>query len=232
MIPAMDRRFVILSAPLMLLLSAAAPAPANRDASASGAVPVELLTDLGPIVIAVDTARAPITSGNFLAYVDGKRFDGTVFYRSMQLGLPAQQPNGLVQGGTQNDPRRVLKPIAHEPTTQTGILHKAGTVSMARYAPGTATGDFTIMLSDLAWLDANPADPASEAGAGFAAFGQVVAGMDTVRRIFDAPRSPTAGAGVMKGQMLDPPVRIVSARRVATAQPRPQVLPPGPPRPD
>jgi peptidyl-prolyl cis-trans isomerase A (cyclophilin A) len=214
----MKRRFVSLSAPVLLLLVAAAPVPeASGPVLAPGEVPVAITTDLGTIVLAVDTVHAPVTAGNFLAYVDGKRFDGTVFYRSMQLGSPAQQPNGLIQGGTQNDPRRVMKPIAHEPTSQTGILHKAGTVSMARYAPGTATGDFTIMMSDLPWLDADPANPQSEAGAGFAAFGHVVSGMDTARRIFDAPRSPTAGAGVMKGQMLDPPVHILTVRRAATA---------------
>lgn len=200
---------VLLAAPL----PAAAQEPAAPPPQTPG-VQVELVTELGPIVVEVDTARAPVTAGNFLAYVDGKRFDGTTFYRSMQLGPPERQPNGLIQAGTQNDPRRILKPIAHEPTTQTGILHKAGTLSMARFDPGTATGDFTIMLSDLTWLDANPADPASPAGAGFAAFGRVISGMDTVRRIFDAPRSPDKGVGVMKGQMLEPPVRIVSARRV------------------
>lgn len=212
MIARMVHRFVTLFASLAALLWAAG-APAQTPAG--GEVSVELKTELGAIVIAVDPARAPVTAANFLAYVDGKRLDGTTFYRSMALGSPEQQPNGLIQAGTQNDSRRVLPPIAHEPTTQTGILHKAGAVSMARWAPGTATGDFTILLSDLTWLDANPADPASEAGAGFAAFGRVVSGMDTVRRIFEAPRSATAGEGVMKGQMLDPPVRILTARRVA-----------------
>ena len=213
----MRYRFVTLIAALAALFSFAVPAAAQAPAPppvADGEVLVELVTGLGPIVVAVDTVRAPVTAGNFLAYVDGRKFDGTSFYRSMQLGLPAQQPNGLVQGGTQNDPRRILKPIAHEPTSQTGILHKAGTLSMARYAPGTATGDFSILLSDLSWLDANPADSASEAGAGFAAFGRVVSGMDTVRLIFDSPRSPDKGVGVMKGQMLEPPIRIVSARRM------------------
>jgi peptidyl-prolyl cis-trans isomerase A (cyclophilin A) len=48
---------------------------------------------------------------------------------------------------------------------------------------------------------------------GFAAFGRVVQGMEVVRQIADAPRSPTKGEGVMKGQMLEPQVKIITARR-------------------
>ena len=67
---------------------------------------------------------------NFLRYVDQRRFDGTVFYRAMRLPW-GDQPNGLIQAGTRGDPRRELPPIAHEPTSQTGVLHKAGAISMA-----------------------------------------------------------------------------------------------------
>lgn len=125
------------------------------------------------------------------------------------------EPQGLLQGGVRSDPAKVLPPVAHEPTNVTGILHKAGTVSMARYAPGTATADFTIMITDQPGLDARPEAQDSEARAGFAAFGRVVSGMDVVRRIWDMPRSATAGEGVMKGDMLEQPVRILSARRLA-----------------
>jgi len=130
------------------------------------------------------------------------------------MRLPwGEQPNGLIQGGTRGDPKRTLAPIAHEATSQTGILHKAGAISMARFAPGTAAGDFSILLSDIAGLDADPASPDPDRRAGFAAFGYVVSGMDVVRAIFDAPLSPTKGEGVMKGQMLEPEVRIFSVRR-------------------
>lgn len=177
-------------------------------------VRVVLTTDLGPITLELDHLHAPVTTENFVAYVDQKRFDGTVFYRSMRLqsdGAPA----GLIQGGTQNDPRRTLKPIAHEPTTQTGLSHKAWTLSMARYAPGTATGDWSILLSDLPSLDADPR--ATGDNAGYAVFGRVVDGQDTVRKIYDAPLSPTLGEGFMKGQMIAAPVKIVTARRVKDA---------------
>jgi peptidyl-prolyl cis-trans isomerase A (cyclophilin A) len=61
-------------------------------------------------------------------------------------------------------------------------------------------------------LDADPAKPGDNLG--FAAFGRVVAGMETVKAIMAAPTSPTEGVGVMKGQMIAAPVRIVGARRL------------------
>jgi peptidyl-prolyl cis-trans isomerase A (cyclophilin A) len=168
---------------------------------------------MGAIVIELDRARAPVTTANFLRYVDQKRFDGTVFYRAMRLGTDeAGNPRGLIQGGTQNDPKRILKPIAHEPTDKTGIRHLEGTISMARWDPGTATGDFSILLSPMPSLDANPAGTGDKAG--YAAFGRVVEGMDVVRKIHGSPISPTHGEGHMRGQMLAAPVRIVTARRV------------------
>lgn len=176
-------------------------------------VRVEMETDLGTIVLALDKTNAPITTANFLRYADEQRFDGTVFYRAMRLDW-GTQPNGLIQGGTQYDPKRVLPPIPHEPTSETGITHRAGTISMARYDLGTATGDFTIMVSPQPGLNAQPEaeDPAMRPG--FAAFGQVAEGMEVVRAIFDAPISPTRGEGFMKGQMIDQPVKIVSVRRI------------------
>jgi peptidyl-prolyl cis-trans isomerase A (cyclophilin A) len=206
--------FRFFAAPLLLALTAAAPAP--PAAPLPDTVAVALNTEKGTITLELDARHAPVTTANFLRYVDQKRFDGIVFYRAMKLAW-GEQPNGLIQAGTQGDPKRLLRPIAHEPTGVTGVLHKAGAISMARYAPGTATGDFSILLSDMPGLDANPAAPDPEAQAGYAAFGHVVAGMDVVKAIWDGPVSPTKGAGVMKGQMLEPTVRIVTARRVPPA---------------
>ncbi len=123
-------------------------------------------------------------------------------------------PNGLIEGGLSGDPRKVLPPVKHEPSSVTGILNTVGAISMARFAPGTATADFSIMLSDQPGLDADPSSSDPDRQAGFAAFGHVVAGMDVVRRIYDAPLSATAGAGVLKGEMLEKPVRIVTVRRM------------------
>lgn len=185
----------------------AAPPAATAPAPVPVTVPVTLSTSEGPIVIAVETERAPITAANFLRYVDQKRLDGIAFYRAVKV----QDGFGLVQAGVRNDPRRVLKPIAHEPTSQTHLSHTDGTVSMARGAPGSADGDFFFTVGDMSALDANPTQPGDNLG--FAAFGHVVAGMEVIHRILDAPKSPTAGEGEMKGQMLDPPIRILAARR-------------------
>jgi peptidyl-prolyl cis-trans isomerase A (cyclophilin A) len=168
---------------------------------------VVLKTSLGDIVLAIETQRAPITAANFLRYVDQKRLDGSDFYRAMAVGDDGQ--SGLIQGGVRGNPKRVLKPIAHEPTSVTGLSHVSGAISMARADPGTATGDFFIVIGDLTSLDAQPegGDP------GYAVFGRVVDGMDVVRVILGQPRSATAGTGVMQGQMLAVPVKILTARR-------------------
>jgi peptidyl-prolyl cis-trans isomerase A (cyclophilin A) len=196
-----------------LAQDAAQPPAAGSASQPSGATPVAasvkvvLKTTLGDIVLAVETERAPITAANFLRYVDQRRLDGSEFYRSMAVGEDGQY--GLVQGGLRGNPKRVLKPIAHEPTSVTGLSHVNGAISMARADPGTATADFFIVIGDLVSLDAQPngGDP------GYAVFGHVVDGMDVVHVIFGQPRSSTAGAGVMKGQMLALPVKILTARR-------------------
>ncbi|WP_324743202.1 peptidylprolyl isomerase [Tsuneonella sp. CC-YZS046] len=213
----MTHRFAFLAAPLFLLSAAvaaqdqptASPEPAP---SVPQTVDVVIQTELGNIRLALESERALVTTANFLRYTDQKRFDGTVFYRAMRLAW-GDQPNGLIQGGTQMNPKRILKPIAHEATSQTGVLHKAGTISMARYDPGSATGDFSILLSDMPGLDADPASANPDLAAGFAAFGHVVEGMDVVQAIWNAPVDPEKGEGALKGQMIQQPVKIISVRR-------------------
>ena len=160
-------------------------------------------TDIGNILIEVDRQRAPITSANFLDYVDRRLYDGASFYRAM----PGGPDRGLVQAGVEHSRR--LPPIAHEPTNRTGLSHVEGAVSIARDAPGTATADITIMIGNMSYLDAGGVDPD-----GYAVFGRVLEGMDTVRRIHSAPTSATEGEGSMRGQMLSPRIRIISARRL------------------
>ena len=169
-------------------------------------VRVTLTTSEGDIVLELDTARAPITAGNFLRYVDGRRLDGTDFYRAMRTGAET----GLIQGGIR-ERRFLLSPIPHEATEQTGLSHVDGAISMARFAPGTAQSDYFISVGAHPAYDAHPGAPGDNLG--FAVFGRVVEGMDVVRRILRAPTSPTEGEGVMRGQMLSPRIRIVSARR-------------------
>lgn len=215
----LNRRFVLAALPLAFLLVAATPgkrmivpAPSPPPPPLAAVERVAMTTELGVIELALDGAHAPISTANFLHYVDSKRFDGISFYRAMHLDW-GDQPNGLLQGGLR-DPRRLFPPIAHEPTSQTGLSHVAGAISMARNAPGTATADFSIMLSDLTSLDANPASADPEAQAGYAVFGKVTAGMDVVRKIWESPISQTLGEGSMRGQMLEAPVKILTARRL------------------
>ena len=220
----MKRRFVLTALPAMLLALTSAGKP-KKPANAKSlplpplgdAVLVELVTDQGTIVVELDHKRAPLTVENFMRYVDSERYNGMTFYRAMHLNW-GTEPNGVLQGGLNQFPQRLMKPVAHEPTTVTGLTHKAGTLSMARNAQGTAMADFSILLSDLPSFDANPNGADAEARAGYASFGHVVSGMDVVRRIYDAPRSPTKGEGFMKGQMLDPQVKVPKVRRAPVVQ--------------
>jgi len=206
-------RTLLLAALLALPLPASAqeaqPAPLAAEAPKPETVKVRLETAEGPIVLELEKERAPITTANFLRYVDQKRFDGTTFYRA--LTFPGRPDLGLIQGGAKSDAKRMLPPIAHEPTTKTGLSHTDGAISMARGAPGSAQADFFIILGGLTSLDANPA--ATGDNSGFAVFGKVVEGMDVVKKILAAPVSATEGVGAMKGQMIEKPVPIKQARR-------------------
>ena len=201
----MIRHLALLFAAVLSLSSALAQSPDAPPPPSD--VRVVLDTSAGQIVVAVHMGKAPITAANFLRYVDQKRLDGTVFYRGV-----GSADYGFVQGGAQNDPKRVLPPITHEPTTLTGLTHDQGALSMARYAPGSATGDFFIVLGQMPAMDAHPELAGDNQG--FAVFAHVVQGLEVVQTILAAPKSPTAGEGVMKGQMLEQPVRILTARRL------------------
>jgi peptidyl-prolyl cis-trans isomerase A (cyclophilin A) len=198
----------LLAAWLLLLAMPAVAQPAPAPAPAT--VRVLLHTNAGDIVVALETQKAPVTAGNFLHYVEAHRMDGAEFYRAMKTGPDA----GLVQGGVR-DPRKLFPPIAHEPTSQTGLSHVDGALSVPRFALGSARGDFTIMVGDQKYLDAGPGSAGD--GQGYAVFGRVLEGMEVVRRILGAPTSPTEGEGVMKGQMLSPRITILSARRLGAA---------------
>ena len=214
----MLKRFATLALPFALATAAFAQdapvPPPTAPAEEPETVLVVLETTMGDITAAIETERAPITAANFLRYVDERRFDGIVFYRAMPLEW-GDQPNGLIQGGTQYDPERILPPIAHEPTNLTGVKHTLGAISMARNEPGSATGDFSIMLAPQPGLDADPDNEDENLRAGYAAFGHVIEGMDVVRAIFAAPTDPDKGEGWMKGQMIAEPVKILTVRRQA-----------------
>ena len=189
-----------------------APAPEGPPSAVSTNPKVVLTTAQGDITIELFVDKAPITAKNYLKYVDRKLYDGATFYRASKPPGQAANDYGTVQGGLQNDPKKVLPPIAHESTLKTGILHKDGVISMGRHAPGTAQADWFICVGDMSYLDADPKDPANP---GFAAFGHVVAGMEVVKTILGMPTDPDKGVGAMKGEMLLKPVKILTVRRVA-----------------
>src|SRR4051794_22773965 len=96
----------ILAAALLAALSAPAlsqtPVPsAAATAPVEGLVPVAIDTSAGRIVVALDQRHAPITTANFLRYVDNHRLDGETFYRAMHSG-----DGGLIQGGVRSDARK------------------------------------------------------------------------------------------------------------------------------
>ncbi|WP_395612408.1 peptidylprolyl isomerase [Allosphingosinicella sp.] len=200
---------------------AGSPAANEAAPTANSAVPtpvpdtvkVRLETEAGNIVLQLDGRHAPITTANFLAYVDQHRFDGITFYRASRT--PRTPGRGFIQGGIRRAAMLALPPIAHEPTSRTGLHHVDGTISMARLEPGSAMGDWVILSGAEPSMDAGHRRPSSGNNdtEGYAAFGHVVEGMDVVRRILAAPTVENAGAGAMRGQMLVQPVRIVRAVR-------------------
>jgi peptidyl-prolyl cis-trans isomerase A (cyclophilin A) len=167
---------------------------------------IRITTPLGMIVAEVDTLHAPVTAANFLNHVKIGTYDEAVFYRVVR---PDNQPNNrvkieVIQGGILNDEKiDKITPIPHETTKQTGLLHRDGTLSMARSAPGTASTEFFICIGDQPELDFGGSR--NPDGQGFAAFGQVVKGMEVIRKIQQQKD---------RDQMLLEPVRILSVQIV------------------
>ncbi|HEY0647747.1 peptidylprolyl isomerase [Phenylobacterium sp.] len=189
---------------------AAPPAPAAPAAKPNPRVKVE--TTEGAFVVELYPDKAPITVANYLKYVDRGLFIGATCFRASKPKDYAGADYGLVQCG-QKDPAKKLPPIAHESTIKTGLTHgKDGVISMGRFAPGTAQADWSIMLGDMSYLDADKKDP--KANPGFAAFGQVVEGLEVIRKIIVMPTDPNKGEGAMKGEILVKPVRITKVSRV------------------
>jgi len=166
---------------------------------------VALDTSAGRIVVALDSAAAPISSCNFIGYVVFGDYDGGSFFRTVVRATNTANPNPIdvIQAATprgSDDSSR--PPIALERTRDTGLRHLAGTVSMARDGPDTATSSFFIVTQDTPSLDYGGAR--NPDGQGFAAFGSVVEGLDVARRIQGMPADAD--------ERLTPPVAIRSAR--------------------
>ena len=167
---------------------------------------VLIKTELGDITVEIYEKEAPLTCSNFLQYVDEGLFKDATFYRIVTLD---NQPDNaikieVIQGGLgYTEDRKALPPIEHETTEKTCILHKDGVISMARLQPGTASSEFFICVGDQPELDfggrRNPD------GQGFAAFGEVITGMEIVKKIHQHSAN---------GQMLDPPITISNITRI------------------
>lgn len=190
-------------------------------------VDVVIETPYGPIVVRLDNQHAPGTVANFLHYVDGGFYDGGRFHRTVRLdnqsnaGLKVEDSDAgiaateraampddsiaieVIQGGINLDHKSKLGGgIPLERTKVTGLAHLDGTISMARKTPDSAVSDFFICINDQP--DLNYGGMRNPDGQGFAAFGQVISGMDVVRKIQVAPS---------EGQSLVPPVPITRIRR-------------------
>lgn len=171
---------------------------------------VAIKTGRGTIVVELESQKAPLTSANFLRYVDAQTYDGGTFYR-------AARTEGRVKDGTivgaPPAKARPFPPIRHESTTKTGLRHLNGTLSLGRFAPGTATNNFFICVGDQPYLDANPGAPGDNLG--YAAFGRVISGMAVVEKILSLPTNGETKFADQRGQWLKPPVTIVSMRRTS-----------------
>ena len=141
-------------------------------------------TSIGTISAELFPKQAPITVKNFLSYIKQNRYDECHFYRVVHSN---NQPENkilieVIQGGLGIDKHPMeLEAITHENTNQKNILHKNGTISMARLKPGTASSEFFICINDQPELDYG--GKRNSDGQGFAAFGQVIKGMEIVKKI-------------------------------------------------
>ncbi len=171
--------------------------------------PVKVLvqTEMGDIVIKVDSAKAPNSAANFLKYVDAGAYDAGQFHRTVTM---SNQPTDkvkieVIQASVGEAGKgKALPPIALERTSVTGLQHKDGTVSMARGAADSATSSWFVCINDQPSLDFG--GQRNPDGQGFAAFGRVVKGMDVVRKIHQAPNTDA--------QRLTPPIKIVKVSRM------------------
>jgi peptidyl-prolyl cis-trans isomerase A (cyclophilin A) len=167
--------------------------------------PIVLIkTTMGDIKVEIYEEKAPITSANFLRYVDEGLYDGMRFFRTVTMD---NQPNNdvkieVIQGG-QVPKEKEYEPIKLERTNLTGLKHLDGVISMGRFQPDSAKSSFFFCIGDQHELDygggRNPD------GQGFAAFGKVIEGMDVVRTIQIEPHEE---------QRLTPPIEIIEIKRI------------------
>ncbi len=157
---------------------------------------VKIETNFGDIIVELYPAKAPKTVAAFLSYVDSGYYKDGSFYRVLKA---EEQPSSsfksnLIQGGiwqTKNKLQLSLPGIPLETTQQTGLHHKDGTISLARLGPNTGSTEFFILIGNEVGKDYDYGGDANEDRQGFAAFGQVIEGMDVVKQIHSQPDDET-----------------------------------------
>jgi peptidyl-prolyl cis-trans isomerase B (cyclophilin B) len=153
---------------LGLLALSACSAPANNN-------PVVVIeTSMGDIKVELFEDKAPISTRNFLRYVDDKFYDGTIFHRVI--------PDFMIQGGGFEPGMKQEKDTypAIKNESSNGLLNERGTLAMARTpAPDSATAQFFINVKDNDFLNRAKAPDK----VGYAVFGRVIEGMDVVDKI-------------------------------------------------
>ncbi len=145
---------------------------------------VKLTTSLGEIIIQLNPEKAPISSANFLTYVNEGFYNGTIFHRII--------PDFMAQGGgfdTNFNQKAVHDPIKNE--ADNGLPNKRGTLAMARTnVPDSATAQFFINYKDNSFLNHTSPTPS---GWGYAVFGEVIEGMDVVDAMSKQPTGNRGG---------------------------------------
>ena len=186
----------------LLIAAVAAALPIAANAQSTGCDRVKMTTSMGPIVIQLDPAKAPISAKNFAEYVQAGFYNGTVFHRVIN--------NFMIQGGgftPDMQQKGTRAPIRNEASN--GLKNENFTLAMARTNdPNSATSQFFINVKDNEFLNY-----AGEARPGYAVFGRVVEGMDTVTRIKAVPTGNKNGMG----DVPNTPVVIEKAECVAAA---------------
>ncbi|MBE0599048.1 MAG: peptidyl-prolyl cis-trans isomerase [Desulfuromonadales bacterium] len=139
---------------------------------------VRIQTSLGDITVELDAGKAPETVANFLAYSEEGHYEGTIFHRVID--------GFMIQGGGMDgdlNQKKTRPPIRNE--ADNGLKNLSGTIAMARtQVVDSATSQFFINLADNSFLDHRNA---TSAGFGYAVFGRVIDGMETVNAIRKVP---------------------------------------------
>jgi peptidyl-prolyl cis-trans isomerase A (cyclophilin A) len=167
---------------------------------------VQILTRYGNIEVELFLGNAPKSVAAFLSYVDSGYYKNSSFYRALNED---NQPTGnaetaIIQGGIWETKHGMKIPgIPHESTQQTKLTHGNGSISLARQEPGTANTEFFICIGDQKGFDFGGSN--NPDGQGYAAFGQVVKGMDIIIQFYTQPTN---------GDRLQQPIEILNIVRL------------------